>query len=369
MLDLKKENINDKNSAETIEEDVAIHTMQEDLDALSGIFPKNKKTPVYHAENDNIGKAEKILEKPPKDQYFNPFLDKQTFEEQKQEQDRTASSTAKKAVSVDDFSSQQELQEPEESGGSSKKAIWIAVSLIIIGSFTLGGYYFFNKKTAVENGSQPLETQKSEETEAQKNDLVKAEPSPKYSFDNPNYLSIDTENPSYENFKEIISKAFSDIKDSGINKPVEFVITDSKNDPVAFPIFSAIAKLKLSNELLKNLNDEFSVFAYYDSENPRLALSIKVTDELKAKALIKNEEIKLPAELASLFLENISLPKGKVVFEEGSYRAISIRYFNLMTDQLSAVDYSFNGGYLIIGTSKNSMWAILDKILNEKQQE
>lgn len=365
MLDFKKENTSVKNNPEIIEEDIPIHTMQEDIDALSGIFPKNKQTYVSEEEKKAIFKENKPEVK--NGQYFNPFLGKQT----EQERNRIVDFADKKVVSSQNIPNKQELQENIQTKSFSKK--WILITSIIVvvtGSSAYGGYYYFNKKNIAQKEARELEDQKLKEAEVQESqdseDVVVEERMPlKYSFDKPNYLSIDTENPSYENFKEIMSRAFSDIKDPGINKPVEFVITDNKNNPIAFPIFSAITKLKLSNELLKNLSDDFSIFAYNDSGNPRLVLLVKVIDKLKANAVIKSEEVKLPGELMPLFLSDVSLPKEKVVFQEANYKGVNIRYFNLTPNQTASIDYSFDSTHLIIATSKNSMWAVLDKILDE----
>ncbi len=370
MLDLKKENTSTKDNPEIVEEDIPIHTMQEDLDALSGIFPKNKQTNVSEEEKRVTFKENKPEVK--NGQYFNPFLEKQT----EQERNRIVDFSDKKPVSNQNIPNKQEpnKQEPQENiqiKSSSKKWIWITLIIVVVaGASAYGGYYFINKKNIAQKEAQKLEDQKLKEAEVQASqdseDIKVEEKTPlKYSFDKPNYLSIDTENPSYENFKEIMSGAFSDIKDPEINKPVEFIITDNKNNPIAFPIFSAITKLKLSNELLKNLSDDFSIFAYNDSGNPRLVLLVKVLDKLKASSVIKSEEVKLPGELLPLFLNDISLPKEKVVFQEANYKGVNVRYFNLTPDQVATIDYSFDSTHLIIATSKNSMWAVLDRILDE----
>lgn len=365
MLDLKKENTNNKDNPEiTEEENVTIHTMQEDKDALSGIFYDNKIT-VKEEEKIANPKEEKTETK--NGQYFNPFLENQM----QNEKGKTTDFSNKNSISEKNAP---EKQGPQEQGNiklksSSKKLVWAILVVLIVAIFASGGYYFFSKRNSAKIELEKLEAQKSKEAENQKSEndnvVVETEPLLKYSPDKPNYLSIDTENPSYENFKEVISKALLDIKKDGINKPVEFVITDSKNNPIAFSIFSVITKIKLSNELFKSLNDDFSILAYYDSENPRLILSVKTSDKLKASSLIKNEENKLPVELASLFLSEVSLPKGSIVFKDANYKGVDIRYFNFTPDHMASIDYAFNGDKLIFGTSKRSMWAVLDRVLNE----
>ena len=367
MFNQKIENINPKMPSESgkdklaDEEGTLIHTMQDDLDALSGIFPKKDNTVSF--DKKEPANNSKIEEKPKEGQYFNPFLDEEVAKKQEKIVDFANKSTI--PPGNDPISKEPGI----ERKAPSKKIVYLVISFLAAGIFFSGGYYFWkNRATSSDNFNNTTAT-KTENTAENTNksnneETTKTEPVLKYSADKPNYLTIDTENPSYENFNSLVKKASLDIKNSGINKPVEFVITDNKNNPITFPVFSVISKIKLSDELLKNLGDKFSIFAYTDSGNVRLALSIDLVNKAEAISAIRKEEPKLAEEMMLLFMENVALPKNKVVFKDADYKSINIRYFNLDDNPLVAIDYAFVGNQLIIGTSKNSMLTAIDKVLS-----
>jgi len=80
--------------------------------------------------------------------------------------------------------------------------------------------------------------------------------------------------------------------------------------------------------------------------------------------LIKAEELKLVEELYPLFLEDVVIPKEKMVFKDNNYKGVDIRYFNLTPDQQTTIDYALTKNQLIIGMSKNTAWAVIDKVLD-----
>jgi hypothetical protein len=367
MIDLKKENINfqsinAKDQAGLVsDENVTIHTMQGDLDALSGIFPKNEK-PVLQEEKKNEGipnNKEKIKD----EQYFNPFLDKNP----PKNQEKIADFANKKNIPIDNTLLKQEAQMVPESKASNPKIIWIAAGVVVVAAFSLGGYYFWTMKKISVVPENKTET--TPEANVGNNGTpapVETEPVSKYSTDKPNYLSIDTENPSSDAFKKTVNETFSGIKEANIDKPVEFIVTDNKNNPVAFSVLAAINKLGLSDGIMKNLGDTFSLFIYSDSGNLRLSLLIGMNDQAGVASAIKTEEAKLPGELAPLFMEGITLPKVKVAFKDSTYKELGIRYFNFNNNPLSSIDYVLLNNKLVIGTSRGDMWATLDNILSNK---
>lgn len=364
MFNIKKEDANPKDinaeiQAELVDDgNIKIHTMQDDLNALSGIFPENEKV-VFYEENEkdkNGGKEEKARN----GEYFNPFIDKQTS----QSQEKIADFASKKDNSANKLPAEGKPQELKSQSSFLRKIVWTFSTLLVIAVFFFAGYYFWNNwKNSSDSGNISTEEpiQKTEEPKIE--EPVNVEPVSKYSFDKPNYLIIDVENPTYDNLKSVFAKTFSEIQSSGINKPVEFIVTDNKNNPIAFSIFNVISKAKLSSELLKSLNDKFYLYLYIDSGINRLGLAVDIIDQSKASTIIRSEERKLVEELLSLFPENISLPKNKVVFKDNNYKGVNIRYFNLNENPISSIDYAFVGNQLIIGTSRSSTWMIIDKLM------
>ena len=91
------------------------------------------------------------------------------------------------------------------SSASSKKIIWIVAILVLLVASFAGGYYFWiNKKETALVANNKEEVPKQEEIKAEEPEPENIESIPKYSSDKQNYLTIDTENPSYESLKNIL---------------------------------------------------------------------------------------------------------------------------------------------------------------------
>lgn len=370
MFQFKKENISGKdvlnrNQAEvSIEDNIKIHTMQDDFNSLSGIFSK-QNTPVLKQEQKSSEISPKNGEKK-ENQYFNPFLG---------QQDPKALNSEKEA----DFKPQNPIQSIpvdntliEKSTDLSKQKsnfnfFWIAVIVFVILFFSAGGYYFWTlKKTKTQQSisetktEEPAsqETVKIEEPEIKKSEF-------KYSSDKPNYLSIDMKNPSYENLKGVLTEAALEVKAMNAGSLVEFIITDKNNNPIAFSEFAVLSKIKLSSELLKDLGNNFSLYINTDSGNTRLALAIDTNNKEKSVLAIKSEENRLVQELMPLFLDQVPNPSGKIFFSDNNYKEVKVRYFNLLPNGMASIDYGFLNNQMIIATSKISMWSVIDKIKSE----
>jgi hypothetical protein len=364
MFDTKKENYpvaaEDKNGKKTEVEDenITIHTMQDDLNSLSGIFPKQEKPIAKEEKREESTASGNTL--PKSEKYFNPFLNNEQRE--KINQEKTPNLPPKNNLPESKKNPQNEKQDLKNP--KSRKLVWIIGIAVVISGLSSGYYFFF-----MNNGSQSTKENVQIQEETVKEEPIvelepqQPEPKPelKYSIDKPNYLPVNTIDPSFDNLSGILLKTGAEIKELNINKPVEFVVTDEKNNPISFPIFAVLAKIKLSSELLKTLDDDFSLFMVNDSGIIKLNLAIKVKDQERSISIMKSEETKLVGELSPLYFDSISTP-AKVVFKDNTYGNAMIRYFNLREDHSVSVDYSFFKGKLLIGTSKNSMWMLVDKI-------
>jgi hypothetical protein len=378
MFEQKKENINlqDTNLKNEIEsladENVAIHTMQDDLNSLSGIFPKKSES-INPPELEKIKDDNVNGEKSKNAQYFNPFLDKQPAFNQEKTADFTGKNndSAKIAIKNEAPALNSSGNIPKQNLFSKRSILIAVISIVAVASFA-GGYYFWisrevsivDKNQGGENKQEEVKTEETKLEETSSEEIKNIESIPKYLSDKPNFLPIDTENPSYENFKSSMVQSALEIKNLGIKEPVEFILTNSERTPVYFSVFKTLSGIKLSDNLMKTLDNSFSLFVYHDSGNMRMALSIGVQDQARASSLIRAEESKLIMELAPLFFEGAPSPKGKVEFKDNNYKGVDIRYFNLTDNHSASIDYSFTNGKLIIGTSKNSMWAAIDKTLD-----
>lgn len=248
--------------------------------------------------------------------------------------------------------------------GQSGKGWLIGLIFVICALvFLAGGYYFWMTRYA----NQPAKVADNPPTVTTEPEPI-PEPSPeplpvqpKFSSENPNYLSLDVENSSPQSIKELLLAKGAEVKGEKLAVPIEFLVTDKNNNPLSFAIFSVLGGLKLSPATMANLENDFSLFVYLDGELIRMGISVKAKDEVKLAAALIKEEKDLVKEVSPLFLGATFFPQPNT-FKAGTYEGKTIRYCNLNEEFTLSVDYTVSGEQLLMGTSKNTIRAIMDKM-------
>lgn len=349
--------------------DVVIHTMQDDLDAVSGINISAKETGETQFE-EKLASQEK--------EYIRPSSVEKTSEPAKSyspflNSAPSASQIAMKPKNPPSYSSQPKnmqekpILEPASAihqGLRWKKIMVISIVFVALLSLAAGSYYFWltrENQTAV-SIQEPASNIPVEKP------IVIEPVEEKFSIKNPTYLSVDVENSTSETIKQLIIKTASEIKAEGITSPVEFIITDSSNNPVAFPIFSILAGLKMA-PVTDALSENFSLFIYSDGDNMRIGLAINLKDKQKVLMSIKSKEKTLLADLNLIFLDTVSV-KATRNFSDSIYKDIPLRYINIDEENSGSLslDYALTENQLILATSKNAAWSILDKIISSNSE-
>jgi hypothetical protein len=236
------------------------------------------------------------------------------------------------------------------------KILIITLSIMIFVALGFGGYYFWTtgQQTEPQVIDQPQETEEPAPIEITEE---------KFSADKPNFLIIDSESAAPDKVSDLLKQKAAEIKDSGTIRPIEFIVTDPNNNPMAFHIFAANAGLRLSSSTLSNLDEKFSLYYFNDQGSVRLGLAVEIKNKSNLALELSKEEKTLVDDINLLFLGNPISESEKIKnFNAGSHNNISIRYLNLDSAQTIAVDYALTEKQLIIGTSKNNMRAILDKV-------
>lgn len=369
MFDFKKNKFepadSDSLNLDAVSENMPLHTMQDDLNAAQGISPSSKENlppdVPGHPAGETVPAGGKNLNIPKyadTSKTYSPFLNPSAPISKPPDQNDSA-------IKKFSYSPKDEGQSPDQS--HKKPLNWgkiflISVSVLTVLLLVAGGYYFWiTRKTAVPPSvSSPISNPPEEKP-------VIIENQGKFSPEKPNYLSIDIENSTPESIQQLFIQTASEIKESGISVPVEFVITDQNNNPIAFSIFSIFSGMKLSS-VLDNFNEEFSLYIFLDSsageasqKNARLGLAINLKDEQTAVTAMSAKEKTIATDLLFLLLDNNILIAGGI-FQDNTKDGVPIRYVNFSTGGSLSIDYAFTDGQLIIATSKNTMWAILDKI-------
>jgi len=233
--------------------------------------------------------------------------------------------------------------------------------VIIIG---LGGYYFFlSNKAIVQTPAEiPLETPSAAPIETPPAVAPSVE---KYSATMPNYLYFDPSNETLADLNKTIASIADELKNKNPQSMYEFTVVDSNNNPVLLPIFAAATKFNLSSVLLDNLGENFSIFFYNDNGNIRLAFATTVKDKKIITAEMLKQEKPLVSNTAFLFIEPVSENK-LVKFGTSDYNGAPVRYFNfVLNDPDLSIDYIITDSSFVIGTSKNTARATLDKLLEK----
>jgi flagellar basal body-associated protein FliL len=182
-----------------------------------------------------------------------------------------------------------------------------------------------------------------------------------YSTELPNYFSFDVESSTSEaDIATELTNIASNIQKQDIVEPISFIITDKNNNPVSFNVFAMSSGITLTQDILSALEENFEFYAYNDGANGvRFGFVIDVKDADALRTAITTNETTLP-EAFDPFLNDMGSTAVNVVFADSAYKTHPIRYFNLNTTETYSVDYTINNLQWVVGTSKNTMRAILD---------
>jgi len=359
MATTQNENSND---IEQSVENVPVHTMQQDLAEIAN--PSAAKT--KSAEIEDIYKRKPVVQESlSAAQKTSPFLNPKPEAQPVVTQPAQDISpfTAKNAVptgQIPPIATKDPLPVSSGTKHSSKKtfillAAGLALLMIIAGS----GYYFWSTRKQTtppiatpEPTPEPTPTPEPAPTPA---------PAVTFSTDQPNYLNIATADSA--GIKSALADYADKVSKSGLTAPIEFIVTDQQNNPITFSSFASSFGLKLSSGVTADLADTFSIFLYNDQGAVRLGLAVDSKNDPFLQTNLTREEKNLVSDLSPLFLDNSFTPPTSLVFNKSTYANANIRYANInssLNPPLS-IDYAIFNKKLIIGTSKMTLRAILDK--------
>jgi hypothetical protein len=120
-----------------------------------------------------------------------------------------------------------------------------------------------------------------------------------------------------------------------------------------------------SESELKNQTESSSPFSEINQNLGRAGLIIALNNSVDTSSLadnLKQLEPKMIESLIALLLKNNYQAPTDIAFSDNNYENAYIRYLNLKGPSLS-LDYSLFNNYLIFATSKESMHAVIDRLL------
>ncbi len=242
-----------------------------------------------------------------------------------------------------------------------KKYLWGAVSVIVLSVLAGAMWYIFRVSPKSEEAlKEPIPTQVESTIQVVTPAPAPAPvPAPPFSLTGPNYLSIDTETVTPASFQALLAEKKQILLNAGIVQPVEFLLTDKNNNPVAFSRLAFLMNIELSPAFLATIAESFSLFLYSDQGKvmPALALTFGTVDGPTLFA--KEREGSFPYAFRSFLYEGMTVPRD-VTFRTGVYKEQPVRYVNIDEATQTSFDYALRGTTWMIGTTKETLRAILD---------
>ncbi len=241
-----------------------------------------------------------------------------------------------------------------------EKTKWIRLGTVLVAVvLSLGGWYVWQRMT--DKPAIPGEIANDPIRPNPEKSLPATTTPPKYQSDQPNVLSFNTETVTAEEIKSTLLQAGQGIKKDGLSDAVEFLIRDQKLNPLALSRFAYLAKLELPAGILEALDEPFSVYVYIDGDRPRAVLLAYIKNQETFSLELQKDEGLLPSALDPLYLDMTTAPKRNLAFRDGMYLERPVRFTNVDASLGLSVDYAVRGKQWVIGTSKNSLRAVLDK--------
>ncbi len=237
----------------------------------------------------------------------------------------------------------------------------ILIILIIAGS----GYYYWMSQTP------DADTTLVEIGKDTYNDIVNGDDTitkevdqqtHEYSQTLPHYILIDTQSDTALNdFTQKIETIKENIRTQQPLSAISFIITDENSKPLSFDQFALLTGITLPQEVLDQIDESFLLYGYYDNGEVRLGLSAQTIDPDLVLNAMKDAEPTLVMALRPLFAGEV--PETTTpTFTDGIYNQTPIRYANLNTIETLSIDYATYSDDLVIGTSKETIRAIINTL-------
>lgn len=357
------------NQPQSATENFSFRTMQDDLlsapksDAFSTSSAQDQPKPSQ--EIKNVQPASELptktapLQNEVTNSSPNPFLSQATPAENIAKEkiaEQKIATPAAKMVEVPTST----IEEYDESSNSSYKVIVITAILLTILIIGAIAYYFLAIKSIP---TQPVIEQTAAVEEIApiiEEPVVVAPPVEKYSAAKPNYLVIDPATMPSALIKENLQKLADEIENMPAKNSYEFVIVDTNNNPVAFPIFATASGLNLAPTILSSLGETFSLFIYNDNGSAKLGFSATINKAAIFATELQKQEKTLLNDISLLFLD--AKPETTTgAFKDGSYKNFKTKYLNLNSQETLSIDYAISDNQFILSTNKDALRAILDK--------
>jgi hypothetical protein len=348
-----------------------VHTMKKDIEGLANVAepPNSSPTRDSSAPRD---KKDNIHKNVPQHPSANPFLE--NGEERDGSLRERSTFGARKPDKID---SEKINYSPADIAPKSqktnvppvKKKNSVLMSMIIFVIVFLCGVAGFGFYLWQKNAESDITIAPDEDTTIMTNDeLLSDAPVAEevYLTTVPNYFSFDVESPDAQTqITTELNMIEQKLGTSDIDVPVSFVVTDQNDYPVSFHVFALSTGMKVPTAVSAALEEGFEVYAYNDQLNGvRFAFAIDVKNINGLQEALAGSESELP-QAFNIVLDNMDTTPSAMTFKDSTYNTHPIRYVNLDPQESYSIDYTITNQKFVIGTSKETLRAVLDLIKSQ----
>ena len=233
--------------------------------------------------------------------------------------------------------------------------ISVVVFVLILGLISGGSWYYLNTRGGDESSEMSLEDMTEVVPPAP------SKPAGSILVDQPNYLTLDIETITAAQIKAMLEQEAQKMRTEGVTTPVEYLVVDANNNPVAFSRFALLIGVDTSAELVNASLEPFSLYLVLDQGALRMALAVTLKAETAAtfpanKGMVAESMKKFfyPEEYAGIRFAD-------TVFSESVYKNTTIFYSNIDIARNFSFDLTKQEGILTFANSKGALRSVIDK--------
>jgi hypothetical protein len=234
--------------------------------------------------------------------------------------------------------------------------ISIVVFFLILALISGGSWYYLNTRSAIGNET----TESINELEILTEEVNKTGLQT-ISTDQPNYLRLDVESVSLTDIQDILQKEAQKITEEEVTVPVEYLVTDLNNNPVAFSRFALLANANVPDVLVNASREPFSLYLFQEAGALKLALAVALDEGAQSSLEPQVSEV-------AQSLKNFLLPEAErgalpaaLSFNQADYNNQKVYYYNVSEASELSFDITFEDEYIVIANSKSMLRAVFDK--------
>ncbi|MEI6650610.1 MAG: hypothetical protein WCL23_04240 [Candidatus Moraniibacteriota bacterium] len=372
MFGKKTEKISMKNAELSPDQFHGVHTMQDDLDELSGLKPSAAAQIENEPTLPRGGNEQSPFLSDSKP--FPPIVSEGRIEISDRKSERPESDILSMQVEAAPKRPVAEpvliINESASAEPTSRERSWVlpiaGLGLLALVGGAAGYLYLFG---GLANQNPPVTEPVLPQPEVVQPEVQPTNPESAYVQGMPNYATIDIESPEKATpaaIKSQLAETDAAVLAAKPSFPVEFVIRDTSNNPIAFSRFAYLLGLKLPANTVAAFDEGFSIYFVTDGNTVRRILSVKVkAGRDMMKLLLPNEKSLVPWFGPMIYGTEVTTPAG-VAFKNGTYGTLSTRFVNIEVTGATSLDYTVFNDKLVVGSSKDSFRSVLGSLVSSK---